>query len=82
MLRHAQRFGYGWIESVLETWVTVTESEMAFRNCGLITAQATACILGQPGSTIVLLLRSGDKSTQTKDIDLAKQYWNDYRRRS
>ena len=37
---------------------------------------------GQPGSTIVLLLRGGDKSTQTKDIDLAKQYWNDYRRRS
>ena len=30
---------------------------------------------GRLGSTIVLL------STQTKDIDLAKQYWNDYRRR-
>lgn len=36
---------------------------------------------GWLGSTIVLLLCGGDKSTQTKDIDLAKQYWNDYRRR-
>ena len=36
---------------------------------------------GRLGSTIVLLLCGGDKSTQTKDIDLAKQYWNDYRRR-
>ena len=37
---------------------------------------------GQLGSTIVLLLCGGDKSTQSKDIDLAKQYWNDYRRRT
>ena len=37
---------------------------------------------GQLGSTIVLLLCGGDKSTQAKDIELAKQYWNDYRRRS
>lgn len=37
---------------------------------------------GQLGSAIVLLLCGGDKSTQTKDIDLAKHYWNDYRSRS
>lgn len=37
---------------------------------------------GQLGSTIVLLLCGGDKSTQAKDIDLAKHYWNEYRRRS
>ena len=37
---------------------------------------------GQLGSTIVLLLCGGDKSTQTKDIALAKQFWNDYRRRT
>jgi putative addiction module killer protein len=37
---------------------------------------------GQLGSTIVLLICGGDKSTQTKDIDPAKQYWNDYRRRT
>lgn len=38
--------------------------------------------LGQVGSTIVILLCGGDKSTQNKDIELAKQYWSDYRRRA
>ncbi len=36
---------------------------------------------GQEGATIVLLLCGGDKSTQTEDIDTAKRYWNEYRRR-
>lgn len=36
---------------------------------------------GQERSTIVLLLCGGDKSTQTKDIETAKQYWSGYRRR-
>jgi putative addiction module killer protein len=38
--------------------------------------------LAQEGATVVLLLCGGDKSTQSKDIDTAKRYWNDYRRRS
>ena len=37
---------------------------------------------GQEGTSIVLLLCGGDKSTQTNDIEIAKQYWNEYRRRS
>lgn len=37
---------------------------------------------GQVGLTIVLLLCGGEKSSQTKDIELAKQYWSEYRRRS
>ncbi len=37
---------------------------------------------GQVGSTIVLLLCAGDKSTQANDIEQAKHYWNEYRRRS
>jgi len=32
--------------------------------------------------TIVLLLCGGDKSSQTGDIELAREYWIDYRRRS
>ena len=36
---------------------------------------------GQVGSTIVLLLCGGDKSTQAKDIEQAKRYWSEYRRR-
>jgi putative addiction module killer protein len=37
---------------------------------------------GQVGSTIVLLLCGGDKSTQAKDIEQANQHWKDYRRRA
>lgn len=36
---------------------------------------------GQIGSTIVLLLCGGDKSTQEQDIRRAIEYWTDYRRR-
>ena len=35
---------------------------------------------GQIGSTIVLLLCGGDKSTQEQDIEKAKEYWSDYGR--
>ena len=35
----------------------------------------------QEGTMIVLLLCGGDKSSQTKDIETAKQSWTDYRRR-
>ena len=38
--------------------------------------------IGQEGVTIMLLLCGGDKSTQTKDIETAKRYWNEYRRRA
>ena len=37
---------------------------------------------GLEGQTIVLLLCGGDKSTQTKDIETAKRYLNEYRRRA
>jgi putative addiction module killer protein len=36
---------------------------------------------GQIGTTIVLLLCGGDKSTQTQDIRKAKEYWQDYGKR-
>ncbi len=35
---------------------------------------------GRVGNRIVLLLCGGDKSTQSKDIELAREYWADYRR--
>jgi len=36
---------------------------------------------GQVGSVVVLLLCGGDKSTQDRDIKLAKEYWRDYAKR-
>ncbi|GAB4194869.1 MAG: hypothetical protein Fur006_40860 [Coleofasciculaceae cyanobacterium] len=36
---------------------------------------------GQVGTTIVLLLCGGDKSTQVADIRKAKEYWADYEKR-
>ncbi len=33
---------------------------------------------GEDGASVILLLIGGDKSTQTKDIETAKRYWNDY----
>ncbi|MGH8118335.1 MAG: type II toxin-antitoxin system RelE/ParE family toxin [Rhodanobacteraceae bacterium] len=36
---------------------------------------------GQDGATLVLLLCAGDKRTQTKDIDHAREYWKDYQAR-
>lgn len=34
---------------------------------------------GRIGHQVILLLTGGDKSSQTKDITKAKQYWNDYK---
>jgi putative addiction module killer protein len=36
---------------------------------------------GQEGSTIIILLCGGDKSTQAQDIRKAQEYWEDYRSR-
>ena len=36
---------------------------------------------GQDGTTLVLLLRGGDKSTQNSDIEKAHGYWKDYKAR-
>ncbi len=36
---------------------------------------------GEVDNTIVLLLCGGDKSSQNRDINLAKNYWKDYKER-
>ncbi len=35
--------------------------------------------IGLAGPILVLLLCAGDKSSQSRDIQTAKAYWNDYR---
>jgi len=37
---------------------------------------------GRKGDTIIILLYGGHKKTQSKDIALAQEYWNDYLRRT
>lgn len=37
---------------------------------------------GREGNKVYLLLCGGDKSTQSKDIKLAKKYWQDHKRRN
>lgn len=37
---------------------------------------------GKEGNQVYLLLCGGDKSTQMKDIKLAKKYWQDHKRRN
>ena len=36
---------------------------------------------GQSGLSIILILCGGDKSTQNRDINKAKEYWADYEKR-
>lgn len=36
---------------------------------------------GKAGESLILLLCAGNKTTQRQDVNLAKQYWMDYRRR-
>lgn len=38
--------------------------------------------LGQEGSSVIILLCGGDKSTQQADINKAHKYWKDYQTRA
>ena len=35
---------------------------------------------GHDGTEVVILLNSGDKSTQEEDIETAKEYWHTYKK--
>ena len=52
--------------------------------CELLIDHGPGCrvYFGQEGTTWVLLLCGGEKSTQTKDIEKAHGYWKDYKARS
>ncbi|MBI2026991.1 MAG: type II toxin-antitoxin system RelE/ParE family toxin [Deltaproteobacteria bacterium] len=35
---------------------------------------------GYDGQSLIVLLAGGDKSSQSKDIEKAKEYWNEYKK--
>jgi hypothetical protein len=79
--RLAQRFESGWIESILTILETVTAWAMECRSFDSIMAQAIESILAKSVQRLCCCSYGGDKSTQAKDIEQAKHYWNEYRRR-
>jgi putative addiction module killer protein len=48
------------------------------RELKISTGKAYRIYYGWTGTQAVLLLCGGNKSTQSKDIEKAKQYWSDY----
>ena len=54
-------------------------SAKVFLKAVSISEQAIAIYFGIIGNTIVLLLCGGDKSSQTRDIERAKTYWQNYK---
>ena len=76
-----RRFGYGWIESVSAIWGDCHGVGEGVQELRINYGPGYRVYFAQEGVTVVLLLCGGDKSTQTRDIETAKRYWNDYRRR-
>ena len=35
---------------------------------------------GEDGASVIFLLAGGDKASQSKDITVAKRYWDDFRK--
>lgn len=57
-------------------WKPVGEGVFEMR---IFVGQGYRVYFGREGKTVVILLCGGDKSTQRRDIDLAKSYWQEYR---
>ena len=80
--RPGPRFACGWIEWSRGTSETSHGVGDGVQELRIDYGPGYRVYFGQVGLTIVLLLCGGDKSTQAKDIEQAKRYWSDYRRRS
>ena len=50
--------------------------ELKFKDKGFPTYRI---YFGNDGESVIILLLGGDKSSQENDIDLAKEYWDDYK---
>ena len=45
------------------------------------TASGIRIYFAEENNKIIILLAGGDKDTQTRDIEKAKEYWNDHKQR-
>lgn len=62
----------------LGDWKSVGEGVLELR---MNVAAGYRIYCGRHGDTLVILLCGGDKSTQSEDIERAKVYWHDWKRR-
>ncbi len=60
-------------------WKSVGEGVFELR---IFEGKGYRVYFGREGKAIVVLLCGGDKSTQVRDIELAKTYWRAYRRKA
>lgn len=60
-------------------WKSVGEGVFELR---IFEGKGYRVYFGREGKAIVVLLCGGDKSTQIRDIELAKMYWRAYRRKA
>ena len=60
-------------------WAITKPSAMASGKHVWISDPGIGCTLEKAGISMILLLVGGDKGSQSKDIALAKRYWQDFR---
>lgn len=60
-------------------WRSVGEGVYEFR---IFEGKGYRVYFARDGEAVVILLCGGDKSTQDRDIKLAKSYWHEYRRQT
>ena len=53
----------------------------SIKEARIITASGLRIYFTEENNQIIILLIGGDKDTQKKDIQKAKEYWNDYKQR-
>ena len=70
-LRHLRR---GWLQGTKHIGNGVYELRMH-------TGPGYRIYFGRDGLDLIILLIGGDKSSQQRDIDRAKSFWREYRRR-
>ena len=64
---------------LLGDWKVVGEGVSELR---IVEGKGYRVYFAREGKVVILLLCAGDKSTQPRDIERARAYWRDYRRKT